>query len=112
MKTGLMCSAVVLCSVVAGCVEDASEGVSAQESALASDHDCVAQSTASAYRTNDPWGPLQCSGWASSLPINTSLSQGHPVKFITYCGNPTYVNVLSLWTGSYYMMRFDALTPC
>jgi hypothetical protein len=98
---------------LAGCLDGGEDAVSEEASALTvGGHYCVQQSTASAFRTNSPWGPLECSGFATSLPVNTALSYGHPVKVSVNCGNPTYVNVLSLWTGSYYMMRADALTPC
>jgi hypothetical protein len=75
-------------------------------------HYCVIQSTASAFRNNSFWGPLECSVFNTSLPINTALSRNHPVRVERYCTDRVYVNVLSLWTGSYYMMRADALGGC
>ncbi len=69
-------------------------------------HYCVDQSSAAAQR-------ISCEVFAcwNNPSWNTRLSRNHPVTYHS-CVGSTYVNVHSLWTGSCYTMRRDALRPC
>jgi hypothetical protein len=74
-------------------------------------HYCVNQSFASAQQTGSS-APLQCTT-PGGPAFNTTLSNGHPVKVLRNCANPTYVYVQSLWnTSLFYMLRADAFRPC
>ncbi|MEJ7600841.1 MAG: hypothetical protein WKG01_23250 [Kofleriaceae bacterium] len=70
-------------------------------------HYCVDQSSAAAQRID--CSVFMCPG--GTPPWNTRLSRNHPVRYHS-CVGATYVNVHSLWTGSCYTMRRDALRPC
>ena len=106
---------VALIGSLVGCVAGDGEGdeATAEEASALSvgGHYCVNQSFASAQLTGSS-APLQCTT-PGGPAFNTTLSNGHPVKVLGNCANPTYVYVQSLWnTSLFYMLRADAFRPC
>jgi hypothetical protein len=85
--------------------EDREVDESVDATASLAGHYCVDQSSAAADR-------ISCEVFACFAPVwDTRLSRNHPVSYHS-CVGSTYVNVYSLWTGSCYKMRRDALRRC
>jgi hypothetical protein len=84
---------------------DESEQLDESQPAAAAQRYCVDQSYASAQS-------VHCDlFWICGHPNwDSQLSRGHPVHIRNDCG--TYVRVVSLWTGTCYNLRRDALRPC